>query len=107
MTDKPHLSFEIQPKPKGRKTEIWTVVDQKEYRLGAVSWWAPWRRYTFHPDGSTVYDADCLREISGFCREETLKRKLAVAVAKGYPPCFSYCKREVPHDGECVPMEGR
>jgi len=102
-----HLEFEVQPKPKGRKTEIWTVVAQGEVRLGDVKWYAPWRRYTFHPDAETLYDKDCLYALARFCQEQTLKRKLAVAVAKGYPPCFGYCKREVPHEGKCVPMESR
>ena len=107
MSGGAHLTFELQPKPKNRKTEIWTVVDQGEVRLGDVRWWAPWRRYTLHPDSGTLYDGECLSEIAMFCLEETQKRKQAVAVAKGHPPCFSYCKREVRHEGECEPMEGR
>ena len=102
-----HLTFELQPKPKKRKTEIWTVVAQGEVRLGDVKWYAPWRRYTFHPDAETLYDAECLGALFQFCAKQTHDRKQTVAVAKGYPPCFSYCKHDVRHDGECVPMEGR
>ena len=65
----------MRPEPPKRKTEIWTVVDAAESRLGAVSWWAPWRRYTFHPDGNTLYDAACLTRIAEFCAEQTQQRK--------------------------------
>lgn len=72
-----HLSFELQPKPTGRRTEIWTVVDGGEYRLGEVRWWAAWRRYTFHPDADTLYDPSCLIRIAHFCTEQTQQRKAA------------------------------
>lgn len=101
-----HLAFEIQSKPKRRKTEIWSVI-ANGHLLGEVRWWSSWRRYTFHPVEDTVYDGECLSTISLFCSNETRKRKQAVAFAKGYSPCFSYCKHEVCHDGECEPMEGR
>ena len=102
-----HLSFELQPKPKKRKTEIWTVVAQGEIRLGDVKWYAPWRRYTFHPDAETLYDAECLAALFKFCAEQTQERTRVRAEEKGQPPCMSYCKHEVPHDGKCVPMENR
>lgn len=72
-----HLEFELQPKPESRRTEIWTVVSQGEYRLGEVRWYAPWRRYVFCPDVDTLYDALCLHRIATFCAEETKKRKEA------------------------------
>lgn len=109
MIEKPHLSFELQPKPKNRKTEIWTVVDQSEYRLGCVSWWAPWRRYTFRPDSNTIYDPGCLRLIADFCYSVTVERKKVRALEKNpeLPPCMSYCGHEAPHKGACVPTGGR
>lgn len=73
-----HLDFELQPGlPSSRRTKIWNVVSQGEYRLGSVKWWAPWRRYTFFPDGDTLYDALCLRRIAEFCETETKARKTA------------------------------
>ncbi len=75
MSDDIHLTFECQPKPQGRKTEIWTVVAQGEVLLGDVRWYAPWRRYTFHPDAKTLYDAACLTTLAKFCDEQTQQRK--------------------------------
>jgi hypothetical protein len=77
-----HLTFELQPKPAKRKTEIWTVVAQGEVRLGDVRWHAPWRRYTFHPDVDTLYDEECLTEIAIFCGACTRERKKARALEK-------------------------
>ena len=70
-----HLTFELQPKPEKRKTEIWTVVAQGEIRLGDVRWYAPWRRYTFNPDAETLYDPECLRRLATFCEGQTKQRK--------------------------------
>jgi len=102
-----HLTFELQPNPKARLTEIWTVVAQGEIRLGDVRWYAPWRRYTFHPEDKTLYDAECLAALFKFCEKQTQQRKLARAQEKGLPPCMSYCKVGHPHEGECDRMEGR
>jgi len=77
MSGGTHLFFDLQPKPEKRRTDIWTVVDQAGYRLGAVSWWAPWRRYTFRPDSNTVYDPSCLMTIASFVAEKTEERKKA------------------------------
>jgi len=87
MSDGNHLKFELQPKRKGTRTEIWTVTDQEEYRLGEVRWYAPWRRYTFQPDAETLYDAKCLQRISDFCAEETFKRKRARALERRQDSC--------------------
>ena len=78
-----HLAFELQPKPTSRKTEIWNVVAQEEHRLGEVRWWPAWRRYTFHPDTGTLYDAGCLDEIARFCSEQTKERRLVRAQERG------------------------
>ena len=34
--------------------------------LGKVKWYAPWRRYTFHPASATIFDRSCLLEIIAF-----------------------------------------
>lgn len=105
-----HLIFESRPPEPRKKTDSWdvlTIHPNSETVLGVVRWYSPWRRYTFQPAADTIYDTKCLNKIANFCAEQTLKRKRARALEKGHPPCFSYCKREVPHAGECVPMEGR
>ena len=77
MSGGAHLSFEILPKRKSRKTEIWAVMDQNGSSLGEVRWWASWRRYTFHPAEDTLYDPGCLRQIADFCEEQTKERRKA------------------------------
>lgn len=77
MSDGIHLAFELQPTSAKRKTKIWNVVAQEEYRLGEVRWHAPWRRYTFHPDAKTLYDPGCLHTIADFCAIQTGERKEA------------------------------
>lgn len=47
------------------KTEVWEVVSNKhKVRLGIVKWYGAWFRYAFMPEPNTLFDADCLGEIS-------------------------------------------
>jgi hypothetical protein len=48
-------------------TKIWHVRSNAGAMLGTISWYAPWRRYCFHPTEATTFDAVCLLEISDFC----------------------------------------
>lgn len=70
-----HLRFEKQPRPVGRKTdvyEVWTGgksfdEDGAQYAdLGKIKWYPAWRRYVFFPldQGGTLFDAGCLRELA-------------------------------------------
>jgi len=34
--------------------------------LGTISWYGPWRQYTFNPKAQTTYSAGCLRDIAQF-----------------------------------------
>ncbi len=59
-----------------RKTKIFAVDTTDGYqRLGLVSWYAPWRKFTFNPAARTVFEEDCLREIADFCVKATQQRK--------------------------------
>lgn len=52
-------------------TSIWEVRSaHTSILLGQVSWYAPWRRYTFQDGGSNIYDATCLREIAKFIEDQ-------------------------------------
>jgi hypothetical protein len=51
-------------------TKTWNVVSVTTH-LGKVSWYAPWRKYCFTPEGNTVFDAMCLHEIAAFLVIET------------------------------------
>ncbi len=56
------------------KTDVWMVYSG-QLALGSVSWYAPWRKYAFHPSASTTWDANCLREIIGFLEDKTREHK--------------------------------
>lgn len=43
--------------------------------LGIVKWFAPWRQYSFYPNGDTVFEKDCLRDIAVFCEDKTKEQR--------------------------------
>lgn len=68
-----HLGFLPEPNP-GKKTKRWRVVGSDVF-LGHIRWWTHWRRYVFEPDAGTVFDAECLRGLAEFCKDETEAHK--------------------------------
>lgn len=48
------------------KTLAWTVHSSDGVFLGDVSWYSQWRRYVLFPNDGMLFDADCLRDITGF-----------------------------------------
>jgi len=68
----------------GRKTPVFEVQPVTDSaRLGAVKWYAPWRRYCFYPAPDTIFDAGCLDELAAFIAERMRERKMARAGGKG------------------------
>ncbi len=54
-------------KPEKRKTEKWGVYSTRSLAmLGCISWYAPWRQYTFNPAKATTFNSGCLSEIVKF-----------------------------------------
>jgi hypothetical protein len=49
--------------PSHNKTVVLAVRSTGGTPLGTIKWYAPWRRYTFHPAAGTLFDAACLRDI--------------------------------------------
>jgi hypothetical protein len=61
-----YLSVErCEPKP-GCKTYAWTVYGEDEMDLGRVSWYGPFRKYSFWPNPRTVFETVCLSDIVHF-----------------------------------------
>lgn len=53
--------------PKCKKTDVYLVSSNHSGDiLGEIKWYAPWRRYVFHPKEETLYSHDCLEEIAQF-----------------------------------------
>lgn len=72
-----YLNFVKQPNTDGRKTDVFFVLTKTEppFKLGQISWYGPWRKYTFSPGINTVYDKGCLYEIADFTLNETNRYK--------------------------------
>jgi hypothetical protein len=70
------IEFVEMDKPPERKTKIWTVFSkQGKGLLGTVQWMNGWRRYAFSPyrEFVTFFEADCLQDLSNFCKIATTK----------------------------------
>ncbi len=63
-----HLIF-IESNSPGK---FWRIVAKSAgVPLGRVEWHAPWKCCVFSARSGTIYDAECLRDISFFCAEQT------------------------------------
>lgn len=52
--------------PPRRRTQVIEVKARiGDVPLGTIAWHSPWRRYTFQPAPSSVFDAECLRAVVG------------------------------------------
>lgn len=94
-----------------RKTKLFAVVgNQGDHLLGEVKWFARWRRYAFFPEQSSIFDASCLNEISGFIErqmeERTLQRRIAEDPNQkcGKPFYSGSCHLRIGHPGDCQPI---
>ena len=70
-----YLSF-IEEEPKA-KTKVFAVVN-KLYGgglLGAIMWYAPWRKYCFFTANELILDAGCLADIQDFINKLMLERR--------------------------------
>lgn len=56
------------------KTKIFSVVSNK-INLGKIKWFSNWRRYCFYPNHDTLFDCNCINQISEFIQLEMNKRK--------------------------------
>jgi hypothetical protein len=73
----PKLMFQEEVLPR-HKTKAYHVRSNiNATYLGVISWWPHWRRYVFHPDSSTLYDVECLKEIVDFINKLMEDRKSA------------------------------
>lgn len=61
------------------KTRKFTVVtnDANKFILGEIKWYGPFRKYSFFPNGNTVFEATCMSGIVNFMNELMAERKHA------------------------------
>ena len=60
-----HLAF-FRIEDNSRKTLVFDVYNDHGFCLGQVRYFTRWRKYSFFPMESTVYDSGCLKEITAF-----------------------------------------
>jgi len=65
----------VEQSSKG-KTKIFKVFSKEgNLELGVVKWHGPWRIYAFHPEPGTLFEIDCLSDITEFLKELMEERK--------------------------------
>ena len=62
------VTLVAEPRP-DRKTSVWEILNtNSSARLGLVRWYGRWRQYTFEPSPETVFNRDCMIDLSNFLR---------------------------------------
>ena len=71
-----YLSFIVNAEATARmtKTTVWAVFNAG-VPLGEIRWYAPWRRYALAPIAGTVWDMDCLKEVTEFLGEVNARHR--------------------------------
>lgn len=68
------ITFKEIENAKG-KTKVWRVASKEsDAFLGTVKWHGPWRKYCFFPNEETLFEEDCLDDISKFLKDLKAER---------------------------------
>jgi len=72
--DSKYLTFKIiENKP---KTQVYAVYSKLHGdRLAIIKWFPRWRQYTFFPETGTIWNNECLNDISAFLDDLKKERK--------------------------------
>jgi hypothetical protein len=77
MSEPKWIVFDLLPRL-DRRTDHWHVwTKDRSGFLGEIKWFGRWRKYSFFPAPSTVFEPTCLRDITTFIESEMQKRKEA------------------------------
>lgn len=70
------LRYKEIPNP-GKKTKIFHILTKvhEGNLLGKIKWHGAWRQYVFFPEGDTLFDRKCLKDIISFIDELMVDRK--------------------------------
>lgn len=63
-----YLTVVVSPRPEGRRTNVYYVINKKRSCIGVVKWHGPWKRFCFYPSPESCYDPVCLESVADFCR---------------------------------------
>lgn len=74
-----YLRFSSHPSASGRTTvtEVHSVL--RGDMLGEIRWMGRWRQYAFYPGDGTIWNPDCLAEVSAQIRALMEARKGSAA----------------------------
>lgn len=77
MVDSRYLNFDRVGST--GKTDIWEVGSKSQGSvLGEIKWYGPWRQYCFFPSSNTVFNRECIADISEVINQLTQLRKVAI-----------------------------
>lgn len=70
-------TVELPPRGKTKRFEVRTkgAAERDGVPLGVVKWHPGWRCFAFFPNGGTLYEPTCLRDLADFCEAQTKARK--------------------------------
>lgn len=77
-----YLKFVVTGISASRKTYIISVQSKDDTNLGTISWFAPWRQYTFNPGSSSTFNAECLKDIADELKRMNVGHKRMLAKRK-------------------------
>lgn len=53
-----------------KRTKKWKIYNlDATIGLGTIQWYGPWRQYCFWPSYATIFNTQCLEDISKFLKE--------------------------------------
>jgi hypothetical protein len=58
-----------------RKTPIYHIISLDGIEIGKIKWYQSWRKYCLFPDGDTIWDNKCLKDVITIMDELNLKHK--------------------------------
>lgn len=71
-----YLKIEQLPQEKGKKTVVWRVIGTRSLALlGLVKWYTAWRQYCFSPSAWTIFNRECLLDLTTFLEKINKEHK--------------------------------
>lgn len=65
-----HINIILTGPSSSGKMNVYVIFSKASgQRLGAISWFSPWRQYCFDPNGGTVWSSSCLNLVIEFLKE--------------------------------------